>query len=350
MNFFKTTFFLTIVLVLPFCVACSDESDAAPIDQMKIDLENLSGTYMDEVPYAYGEAFGQRIFTFDEGKWTLFFTLWLDNNRTQPVFQFRTVGAYQVEDKSTAVEGAYNAVFHYERKYVTLKTDNQEVIEAFGLANCGLLKDIERDITTEGCAIWRPVAVCDKDFTLLSLDSQSLLYFSERPADNDLCTVDKRPTALFLIGVKKVSDFADQKLKLEALEGTYVDVYPVARANGTFGHRRFTFQDGQWTLLFTLAFDPGLNAKIFEFRTGGAYEILRKAGNAPGAYAGIFYEDEKYLTLRTDHPEVIQGFGFTACDLELNVEKDISETGCSLWPSVEACHEDHDLAFVDHFG
>ena len=172
------------------------EDDPSPLQDMKVDLENLSGTYMDLQPYAYGEAFGQRVFTFDQGQWTLTFTLGLDPNLEIPVFEFRTHGSYEVLEPSTTVENAFNAVFGEDQKFLTLKTDHPELIEAFGFTSCGLTPQVEKDISLDGCSLWKSVQDCPADYDLLSLDQQGRLYFGVRPADNDMCSVDKRPLAL----------------------------------------------------------------------------------------------------------------------------------------------------------
>ena len=77
MKKFEIMSFSIFILSLISLFSCSDK-ELSPLEKMKTDLENLSGTYMDTEPYAYGSAFGQRIFTFDKGNWTLKFTLsWL---------------------------------------------------------------------------------------------------------------------------------------------------------------------------------------------------------------------------------------------------------------------------------
>ncbi|MEL7003590.1 MAG: hypothetical protein AAFN93_12775, partial [Bacteroidota bacterium] len=86
--------------------------------------------------------------------------------------------------------------FGEDKKIVTLKTDDSQLIEAFGFSACGLTPFVEKDISVNGCALWKSVADCPADFDLLSLDDKGRLYFGERPADNDMCTEDKRPTAL----------------------------------------------------------------------------------------------------------------------------------------------------------
>ncbi|MEL6562421.1 MAG: hypothetical protein AAFQ94_29900 [Bacteroidota bacterium] len=183
-----------LIMLLSF-FACSDD-ELSKVEQLKSDLENLSGTYQDINPYAYGDAFGQRIFTFDKGKWTLVFTLALDPNLENQVFQFRTYGSYRIGEASEIVENAFNAEFGEDKKFVTLKTDNEQLIEAFGFSSCGLTPFIEKDISENGCSLWKPVSECPVDHDLVSLDENGLLYFGQRPADNDMCSADKRPTSL----------------------------------------------------------------------------------------------------------------------------------------------------------
>jgi hypothetical protein len=64
-----------------------------------------------------------------------------------------------------------------------------------GLADCGLTPNLETDISATGCAAWRPVAFCGEDHDLLALTAEGL-HFGVRPADNDMCVPDRRPTAL----------------------------------------------------------------------------------------------------------------------------------------------------------
>lgn len=193
LSFMTTTSLLTLLLLL---FSCTDDDTTVAEDTAKEQLQQLSGTYMDLEPYAYGEAFGQRIFTFGDGTWTLRFTLGLDPQLAQPVFEFRTYGTYEVLEPSAVVAEAYEALFLEEKKFLTLKTDNEQLATAFGLASCGLEPNVEKDISVEGCALWAAVAVCNEDHDLLSLDEEGLLYFGERPADNNMCTADRRPTAL----------------------------------------------------------------------------------------------------------------------------------------------------------
>ena len=184
---------LSFTVLAFFC--CSDEL-LSQYEVTKNDLENLSGTYKDIQPYAYGNAFGQRVFTFNKGNWTLEFTLGLDPSLEYQVFQFRTKGSYRIVEASTIVENAYDAEFGEDKKFVTLKTDDPQLIESFGFTECGLTPFVEKDISKNGCSLWKPVSECPIDYDLVSLDQEGLLYFGQRPADNDMCTPEKRPTSL----------------------------------------------------------------------------------------------------------------------------------------------------------
>lgn len=163
---------------------------------LKSKLENLSGTYADPTAYNYDKAWGKRIFTFNKGKWTLDFTLALDPEMKMQVFKFRTFGTYKIQEKSTKVADTYNAVFYEEKKLLTLKTSDENLIKAFGFTPCNLTVGIEQDVSEKGCSGWKSVKDCPGDYDLLSLDNDGKLYFGNRPQDNDMCSADKRPTSL----------------------------------------------------------------------------------------------------------------------------------------------------------
>jgi hypothetical protein len=188
-----------LILAVLLSVGCgaSEDSTVSPAElDDRSQLTNLAGTWRDPAPYAYGEAFGAREFTFDEGKWTLRFTLSLDPAGELPVFDFRTKGRYEVGAAAKGVDGAFEAVFHEEQKFLTLRTSDSKLAQAFGFTPCGLTPNVEKDISTSGCSAWKPVAQCPSDYDLLALVDEGRLAFGVRPADNDMCSPDKRPTAL----------------------------------------------------------------------------------------------------------------------------------------------------------
>jgi hypothetical protein len=164
----------------------------------------LNGTWASPASEDWGRGtFGTRSFTFADGTWSLDFALALDPGMNAKVFEFHTTGTYDVLAPSATVPGAFDMLFREEIKAVTLRATDPGLIEAFGLAGCNLTPDVKTDISATGCAIWKPVAECGVDHDLLALDADQNLYFGVRPADNDMCTPDKRPTALLPAVVKQ---------------------------------------------------------------------------------------------------------------------------------------------------
>lgn len=186
-------------LVLMIATAFTADKSKTTADNMKQLLENLKGTYKDRKAVDWGRGtYGTREFTFHKGKWTLSFILALDPEMKNQVFIFRTVGNYKVLDPSVTVPNAYNAIFIEDKKFVTLKTADAKLAQAFGLASCGLVQNQEKDISQTGCSLWKSVAQCNEDHDLLSLDKDGKLYFGLRPPDNNMCSADKRPTQLYI--------------------------------------------------------------------------------------------------------------------------------------------------------
>jgi hypothetical protein len=182
------------VLALPSAVHAQAEMPSAA--KHRSALSTLSGTYASTAVEAWYGAFGTREFTFGQGRWALRFVLALDPAMKAKVFEFRTQGPYYVGQASKTVPGAFEALFIEDAKFVTLKASDVQLIKAFGLAECGLRADVEKDISVQGCAGWKPVAVCKEDHDLLALTDAGGLQFGERPKDNDMCTPAKRPQAL----------------------------------------------------------------------------------------------------------------------------------------------------------
>lgn len=168
----------------------------------RAELQALSGTSASPAPEPWYGGFGTRSFTFKDGAWGLVFTHALDPEMKAQTFRFRTEGPYRIGDASTTVPGAFDAVFFEDVKYVTLLTADPQIVEAFGMAGCGLKTGVETDISATGCAAWKPVSVCREDHDLLALSADGL-HFGVRPQDNDMCTAERRPAALLPAVVKQ---------------------------------------------------------------------------------------------------------------------------------------------------
>lgn len=193
------TIMLLSTLVLMLATSFTAEKSKPTAENLKQLLENLNGTYKDRKAVDWGRGtYGAREFTFNKGKWTLSFVLSLDPEMKNQVFIFRTEGEYKVLEPSATVPDAYNTLFIEKKKFVTLKTADTKLAQAFGLSSCGLIQNREKDISQTGCSLWKSVKECNEDHDLLSLDKDGKLYFGLRPQDNDMCSADKRPTQLYI--------------------------------------------------------------------------------------------------------------------------------------------------------
>jgi hypothetical protein len=179
---------LACLAFLPMAGAKADVAEPA-------ELSALRGTFVSPGAEAWYGGFGFREFVFADGNWSLTFTHALDAEMTQRTFQFRTGGSYAVGEESAEVPGAFRTVFQEDWKHLTLLTSDPALVQAFGMADCGLTANLEADISESGCAAWRPVEVCGEYHDILKLDETGL-RFGVRPPDNDMCSAEKTPTAL----------------------------------------------------------------------------------------------------------------------------------------------------------
>lgn len=136
---------------------------------------------------------------------------------------------------------------------------------------------------------------------------------------------------------------------LSTLQGTYESAGAEAWYGG-YGTREFVFANGQWSLTFIHALDPDMTLRTFQFRTGGSYTVGAASDAVPGAFRTRFNEDWKHLTLLTPDAGLAKAFAMGDCGLTVNLEADISQTGCAAWRPVAVCGEDHDLFALDETG
>jgi hypothetical protein len=181
---------LALACALPLFTHAASAADADAAA-----LSRLTGTFVSTAPEPWYGGYGFREFVFRDGMWSLTFTHALDPQMTMRTFQFRTGGAYRVGAASKEVPGAFRTTFDEDWKHVTLLTSDPKLIAGMGMASCGLTPNLEADISATGCAAWKPVTDCGQDHDLLALDDTGL-RFGVRPADNDMCTEDRTPTAL----------------------------------------------------------------------------------------------------------------------------------------------------------
>jgi hypothetical protein len=131
--------------------------------------------------------------------WAIDFTVFADPACAQKFATVHIEGPYTVGAPSSRVSGAHDAVFSFTSKSVTPHLDAAAAFlgSAQGCGQGTFTTGQPTDISATGCAGLgqRPIAACSADYDVVQVDGDRLT-FGARPADNDLCTEDKRPTAL----------------------------------------------------------------------------------------------------------------------------------------------------------
>jgi len=138
-----------------------------------------------------------REFFFANSSWQVQATLYLDSAARLPVFTFRATGKYELSKGSAKIKNVSNALFRFDKKYMTLRTRDSSLLIRFGLNRCNLVYLKESDITDNGCSYYPSRNVCAQEFDLVSLSGRRL-FLGARPANGGMCEISKRPVALGL--------------------------------------------------------------------------------------------------------------------------------------------------------
>ncbi len=136
-------------------------------------------------------------FVFTATRWDVTIEQFADTTCTKRKTTIAIGGPYTFGEQSTTVPGAWNGAFSFDRRDVT--ADDAKTAKALG-KTCGI-KKLKAGATVsllgKGCAKlgFKPLADCAADHDVVAIVG-SRVRFGVRPADNDLCTEAKRPTAL----------------------------------------------------------------------------------------------------------------------------------------------------------
>lgn len=195
------------ILLATLCIAALCPLQAQAETQSPSDasaLAQLRGTYVSPAVEPWYGGFGTREFVFADGGWQLIFTHALDPQMVLRTFQFRTGGDYRVGAAHPTLPATFEVDFDEDWKHLTLLTRDPQVIGGMGLADCTLTPNLETDISAQGCGPWPSVAECGTDHDLLALDETGL-RFGQRPADNNMCSPDRRPDSLLSPVVERIA-------------------------------------------------------------------------------------------------------------------------------------------------
>jgi len=148
--------------------------------------------------------------TFDNSasEWKLDYDSFGDKACTTALGTVHIEGPYRIEGASSAVSGAYEGAFSFSKRTVTPRA--QGFADFLGSAGgCGggaFSVGVAADILEKGCAGLGayPRARCSGDNDLVRREGTEL-RFGERPADNDMCTKEKRPGALSKVALRALA-------------------------------------------------------------------------------------------------------------------------------------------------
>jgi hypothetical protein len=202
MNRFNVLLLSTLCLGL--ASGCDNSESDAP--HTRVTPQDLQGEWTSAVcesmPNADGSTtYFQRHFTMTETDWTLHFNAFGDPGCSVKLFTARVEGAYTLVKDSGKVAGATEANFGFGRHSMTAYA--QPIADWFQGSQCGTKPwklGEEQETSGTGCVFFKPVAACGTDHDVVKVEGKQL-FFGQRPADNDMCTEDKRPTALTQVAV-----------------------------------------------------------------------------------------------------------------------------------------------------
>jgi hypothetical protein len=145
-------------------------------------------------------------FVIEPATWAVDYTVFADTSCTTKFMTVHIDGPYEIGATSTVVPDAHDARFGFTTKSVIphLEAAAQFLASPAGCGLAGFAVGQAMDISTTGCANLgqRPIAACAADFDLVKLEGDQLT-FGERPADNDMCSEDKRPRALSQLSITR---------------------------------------------------------------------------------------------------------------------------------------------------
>lgn len=163
----------------------------------------LIGTWKSEVAERVGNVgFRTREFKFMPERWLIEVLFFGDKEMTKPLFSFVGEGPYTLAENSTILPKATNAVFFFDKKRLTLLTDDAAAVSQFKFDACNLTKGQTKDISASGCSNFTSIAVCGQEYDLVNIES-GVLRLGARPADGNMCSVEKRPQSLGQPLIKK---------------------------------------------------------------------------------------------------------------------------------------------------
>ena len=184
----------TMISIL-FLAACTTPTKP-PTEPHAVDVAGHWATDCMPSPQADGtKLYNTLDFHNTADRWQVAYTVFGDSECTRRLFTVGIDGSYEIGG-AAAIAGAREASFHFDHKTITPAI--QPIADALN-AKCGggFAVGSARDVYEHGCAEFGqyPRTACQADYDLVWRNDGEL-RFGKRPADNNMCTADRRPTTL----------------------------------------------------------------------------------------------------------------------------------------------------------
>ncbi len=195
--------FIACSIVLPALFACGAAAPPPPSGDAGTTPPSLAGHWVSDCiasEAADGStSYSQLDFDLADARWTLDYVVHGAPDCSAPLMTVHVDGPYALERPSDTVAGAWEARFAFDTKTVRPEVDAMRDF-LNGLDGCGsapFATGVAQSVYESGCPTLGqyPMSRCQADYDLVKLDGSDL-RFGMRPADNDMCSADKRPTAL----------------------------------------------------------------------------------------------------------------------------------------------------------
>jgi len=186
------------IFALAALPSCS--SSSPPTDDTATVAAALVGDWQDTCFDAGNGEYAQLTFHIQTGlAWEVDYVVYGDASCSAALGDVHIAGDYQIVGPSSVVAGADDAIFSFSTRTVTPKAQPfADFLNSQKGCGAGEWKvGVAQDVYEAGCAALGsyPKASCTADYDIVKVGATTL-QLGARPADNDMCTADKRPTML----------------------------------------------------------------------------------------------------------------------------------------------------------
>lgn len=187
------------LLALMACPGAQKITDKMPKPAIPV----ISGKFASDACVAQPQADGttsytKTAYTFTPTTWAMDVDSFGDEACATPLGTLHADGPYTVSGPSTKVPGAFDADLVFQHRTIT--PHHEGYIALMQSMSCGKAPyavDQAQDVLTTGCPEMGvpSLADCPREYDLVKVEGNALT-FGKRPADNNICTVEKRPSEL----------------------------------------------------------------------------------------------------------------------------------------------------------